>query len=338
MALYDQNQNVAADPSTGTKGYTYNNGVLTSVGGTSTVTPNPSGSLQGTLTNGAPPTTPQVPQGGTQPTQTTQQPTAPGAGLDPTSFTSVLEGIKQKYSENNDLINAKNLLIKGLFTSPLSPDQVAALPPDIAKVYQSGNKDAIELQLQALNTQIQGGTNTFAQSVNYLVNGYQTSVQQAEQQKKDAIDTVQSFVSAYGSRAGEALKSLYGQSYVDTLKNNGIDINSFGSIPTIAESKVDNTTPGTLQERVDAALDKFANTFVPGATVNGAPVIDSNNFITPLAWKNAISSLPSGVSREDFIKRFGHLLYGTKDADGTYTVDASYGLTPVEMKLITGAL
>lgn len=204
------------------------------------VTPNPSGNLQNTLTTPTPPTTAApastngAPQGQT-PSGTTSS-TAAGAGLDPTAFTSVLEGIKNNYAASNALIDSKNLLLKGLFTSPLTPDEIAKLPPDIAQVYNSGNKDAIELQLQALNGQIQGGTNNFSQSVNYLVNGYQTSVQQAEQQKQDAISNVQNFVQQYGSKAGAALTSLYGPGYVDTLKNMGINIDQFAATPTLAES------------------------------------------------------------------------------------------------------
>lgn len=201
------------------------------------VTPNASGSLQNTLQTPTAPVTPPVPQGGAQPTQTqSNTQTAPGAGLDPTAFSSVLEGIKNNYATSNALIDSKNLLLKGLFTSPLTPDEIAKLPPDIAQVYNSGNKDAIELQLQALNGQIQGGTNNFANSVNYLVNGYQTSVQQAEQQKNDAISTVQNFVQQYGSKAGAALTSLYGPGYVDTLKNMGINIDQFAATPTLAET------------------------------------------------------------------------------------------------------
>lgn len=301
------------------------------------VTPNPSGNLQNTLTTPQAPTTPApATSNGTTPPQGQ---TPSGQGLDPASFTNVLEGIKQKFAESNNLIDTKNLLIKGLFTSPLTPDEIAKLPPDVAQVYNSGNKDAIELQLQALNGQIQGGTNTFAQSVNYLVNGYQTSVQQAEQQRKNAMDSVQSFVSAYGSRAGDALNSLYGPAYTDTLKNMGIDLNNFASIPTIAETKANTASTGTAQERADATLAEYDQAFVPGATTaDGTPIIDNNGFINPTAWKQAIADLPTGVSRNDFIQRFGNLLYGSKDSDGNYVISSAYGLTPVEMKLITGAL
>ncbi len=148
----------------------------------------------------------------------TQTPAPTGAGLDPSSFMNVLNGLKQKFAGDNDLINAKNLLIKGLFTSPLTPDQIAQLPPDMQQVYNSGNKDAIQLQIQALNERIQGGTNNLASSVNYLVSGYKSSVDQAEQQKQDATETLfkiaQNFVDPKTgtvdlNKMGAALHSMY---------------------------------------------------------------------------------------------------------------------------------
>lgn len=186
---------------------------------------NPS-TLQGTMVTPTPPPTPNIPapsqpsaanvQPATPQTQTAQ--TAPGAGLDPASFMNVLNGVKQNFAANNDLINAKNLLLKGLFTSPLTQDQIAQLPPDIQQVYKSGNRDAQLLQVQALNERIQGGTTNYAQSINYLVNGYQTAVDQAQKQKQAAIDTLfkvaQNFVdpktgTINTDKMQAALESLY---------------------------------------------------------------------------------------------------------------------------------
>lgn len=202
------------DPKTGTWGS------FTPPGTTPAPTVAPStapqtGSLTGTMT------TPQPPQT-TAPLTSSQGATqnVPGAGLDPTSFMNVLNGVKQNFAANNALINAKNLLIKGLFTSPLSQDQIAQLPPDIAQVWNTGNRDAIQLQVAALNERIQGGTTNFSQSVNYLVNGYQSSLQQAEQNKKDALDTIQNMVNTYGKSAIAGLETQYPdlKPYLEQLK------------------------------------------------------------------------------------------------------------------------
>lgn len=95
-----------------------------------------------------------------------------------------------------------------------------------------------------------------------------------------------------------------------------------------------NPTAGTESERAAAALSSFQRVFVPGAKLpDGTAVVDSNGYVTPGAWKEAIADAPSeGLSRTEFIKAFGYLLYAE---DGK--VSPSYGLTAQEMKLITGA-
>lgn len=91
----------------------------------------------------------------------------------------------------------------------------------------------------------------------------------------------------------------------------------------------------TADERASSALAKFSAAFVPGAKLpGGVAVIDQNNKITPVAWRQAIADAPAeGLSREQFIKQFGYLLYADKNG-----ISSSYGLTPVEMKLINGSL
>lgn len=93
------------------------------------------------------------------------------------------------------------------------------------------------------------------------------------------------------------------------------------------------TTKQTIAEKTSSALGNYTAAFVPGAKLpDGSAIIDQNGFVTPIAWKAAIADAPSeGLSRTDFIKTFGHLLYG---ANGV--VDPKYGLTASEIKLING--
>lgn len=93
---------------------------------------------------------------------------------------------------------------------------------------------------------------------------------------------------------------------------------------------------GTAGERSANALSQFASAFVPGAKMaDGSAVIDPSGYITPKAWKAAIADAPAeGLSRKDFIEQFGSQLYAPKDG----VPDSSYGLTPSEIKIITGAL
>ncbi len=59
--------------------------------------------------------------------------------------------------------------------------------------------------------------------------------------------------------------------------------------------------------------------------------MDDNGYATPEGFKTAISiAAQDGLSRPDFIKSFGYLV-----APG---LEAKYGITPAEIKLIDGAL
>lgn len=108
---------------------------------------------------------------------------------------------------------------------------------------------------------------------------------------------------------------------------------STGAVEPISQGSGAGTSAGTAAERQTQAISQFQSAFVPGAKLkDGTPIIDSNGFITPLAWKQAVDDAPAeGISRSDFIKQFGHLLYKENGA-----VSASYGLTVPEAKLITG--
>lgn len=91
---------------------------------------------------------------------------------------------------------------------------------------------------------------------------------------------------------------------------------------------------GTAAERQQSTLDKVGSLFAPGATIpgsGGVPFIDSNGNATPEGWKTAMDS--SGLPRATFIKNFGNLLVNNGG-----TVSSAFGLTPIEIKTLTGAL
>lgn len=96
---------------------------------------------------------------------------------------------------------------------------------------------------------------------------------------------------------------------------------------------------GTAAERAQQALSNFAAAFVPGAKMaDGTPTVDTSGYITPAAWKAAISDAPSeSLTREQFITQFGSQIFTQTAKDGTVTIPDSYGLTPQEKKLILGS-
>lgn len=156
-------------------------------------------------------------------------------GLDPLSFQSLIDKVETKLKTNNELVTQRGYLIKHLFDSPLTKDELKALPEDIQKIVKTGDKDTIQLQLRLLNDQIAGRGNTLSQSIGYLVKGYETAAQIAEEEKQNAIDNVVNFVNEYGSKAPSVLKNLYGAEYLDKLKTMGIDINAMAATSTLSE-------------------------------------------------------------------------------------------------------
>ncbi len=178
-------------------------------------------------------------------------------GLDPTSFQSLIGRVEEKLKVNNDLVTQRGYLMKHLYDSPLTPDELAKLPKDLQEVVQGGDKNNIELQLRLINDQIAGRAQTLTQNVKYLTDGYQTAVQNAEQQKQDAISSVLKFVDAYGSQAKTALTSLYGTDYVNKLKDMGINIDSFSATPTLAETAAKTKAATSATDTTDATLERI---------------------------------------------------------------------------------
>lgn len=235
------------------------------------VQPNPSGSLQGTMTQPqtSTPQTPNVPTAGGTPQQGAAVPTQPATSAAATapmasgSFGALLGQIDQNLKTNNGLITQRQLLLKHLFDSPLTSHEAAQLPPDIQKLVGMHDKNAIELQVRILNDQLQGRANTLDTSVKYLTDAYTKDIEDAEKKKQDAINNVLNFAQTYGSQAGAALKSLYGDTYVAGLKDMGIDVDSFGGIQTLAEQKANQDGGGGSAEGYNgdfqATIDLIAN-------------------------------------------------------------------------------
>lgn len=128
-----------------------------------------------------------------------------------------------------------------------------------------------------------------------------------------------------------AVSQGYKGSFIDYQNE---DANRKKSIARAGSSGSDGTQKMTESERLQYNISQYANAFAPGVRVSGVPTMDSNGFITPVAWKEAIREAPSkGVSRKEFIQNFGGMIYfDPKDEKPP----KSYGLTDAEVKLITG--
>ena len=132
------------------------------------------------------------------------------------------------------------------------------------------------------------------------------------------------------SKEGSKPSSI--EEYEYAVKNDGYK----GTYTQYSDRKAAANAPkSTVDERNASAISQFSSKFVAGAKLsNGVPVLDSEGFLTPEAFKAAIKDAPSvGLSREKFLAEFGSYLVG---ADGT--VSSKYGLTPKEMKDIGATL
>lgn len=100
-----------------------------------------------------------------------------------------------------------------------------------------------------------------------------------------------------------------------------------------AKAAGSSATAPTLEERNQILATKAAELFSPGYSIpgsSGVPYVDSNGDATPQGWKTALSA--SGLTRADFIKQFGYLLYD----DPNNGISPAYGLTAAEKKLVNG--
>jgi len=90
----------------------------------------------------------------------------------------------------------------------------------------------------------------------------------------------------------------------------------------------------TISEQHLTTISNLSQLFVPGAVIpgsQGVPFIDSNGYATPQGFKTAMAAAAQdGLPRADFIKQFGYTI--------PTGLETKFGLTPAEIKLITGAL
>lgn len=196
------------------------------------------------------------------------------------ALAQAMAAIQNQVQSNNTLVTQKNLILKQLYDTPLTDADKAQLDPALASVLSSGDRNLIDFNLKLLNDQIAGRTNTLNQSIQTLTSGYSDQVKQAEQNKQDAITNVLNFAQTYGSNAKSALTSLYGPAYVAELKNQGIDLDSFSSLPTLAEQKQNTagSDSGVTSSIVDPTTDNAVKQIIaqnPGEWGHAADAIDA---------------------------------------------------------------
>lgn len=263
-----------------------------------TTTPGtPAGSLAGTMA------TPQAPQAPAAPAAPAQAPAQNTGQSNQFGLSQVMTALEDKTKANNALMTQRNLLLKHLYDQPLSPEEQAKLDPTLLPAIKGNDRSQIDLSLRLIGDEIAGRTGTLDQSVQYLTSAYNTQQQNLETQRNDAINTVSDFVKQYGSNAKTALTSLYGQAYVDQLKNIGINLDTFGGVPTLAQ-----TTSGI------AVTPTFGN---PVGNILGLQSFDTHA-ANPTLNRPTRNNNPGNIKVSDFSKNFPGVIgvESTAAADG----------------------
>lgn len=203
------------------------------------VQPTTPGSLQGTMTTPQAPVTP-TSQVGTQPVPTK---------TDPMAFNQVISAMRDKLAQDDKLTKVKNLVYTQLYDRPLTDEEKASLTPGLQHAMQTGDRNLMDFEIRTINDQIKGRADSLDSSLKYLVDGYQTSVAQAEKQKQDAENNIQWYLSNYGKGIVPFLKTKYpdSASVIDQLagvqtlnerQENRLSSGSNSSTPTANELKV----------------------------------------------------------------------------------------------------
>ncbi len=277
---------------------------------------------------------PQTPQAPTAPTQ----PSAKDAYIN--AYKAYIDGQKQ----NEDVTNAKtayNDYMANITKSVAGKEgRGLGIPLQIVR----GEQERLLKQTQPEAQRLQNQIGIAQQGFDSRLNGLKLGVDLQEKlmeldQKEQAAKTAQEKEMYQRERdrlveqrlANPAFELSAGQSRYQLDPATG----KYSVVASVAP-KPTTTPTGTTKQRTADAISNYASAFVAGAKLpDGTAVVDQNGFITPVAWKAAISDAVADkdnpLTRDEFIKAFGHLLFGVNGL-----VDPKYGLTTKEMKLISG--
>jgi len=152
-------------------------------------------------------------------------------------FANVMQTAIDRLNTINPLTNTRQLLIKHLFDSSLSPEEMKSLPSEYQDMINTGDRKELEMGIRLLNDNISGRMGSMDESVQFLTNLYTKGQTDLETKKQNAIDNVFKFANIYGSNTKSVLGNLYSSTQLENLKNLGIDIDTLSATATLAEKK-----------------------------------------------------------------------------------------------------
>lgn len=244
-----------------------------------------------------------------------------GQTLDDQSFMAMMPQIENYFHANNELNQQKQALVGHLFDTPMTPDQIAKLPPDMQKIVQSGDPNAISLQIRILNDQMQGRNTSLDTAVSALTTGYTS----AKENTQNAMTQILNYAKATGQpidTVTKALSAVYGvnltSQMMDSLKELGAPLVTTSQLTPdmllgTSGSSSSTAIPGN-------AVSNISSSIGVAPTVPLSSVIQSNPDGLVDAIINNEGGSPNGVLNNPgnikFVGMSGQIDSGVKATDG----------------------
>lgn len=116
-------------------------------------------------------------------------PQAPGGFAQSGSQATFLTAINQMLSWGNKMEenrNQRNKLLMQLYDRQLTPEELRTLSPNQQDAIRRGDKNLVEFQIMRLNDVIRGREDENKRAMDFLLDGYQMDLKQAEELQREA--------------------------------------------------------------------------------------------------------------------------------------------------------
>lgn len=157
------------------------------------------GNLQGTMT--------QPKQAGTSQPQSSTQP-LPQPTMNLGLFGRAMDEMRSKLGQNQELVNQKNKLLTLVYDRQLTPEEKSTLTPSQQQAIESGNIGLIQGQVRIINDTLKGRTQSIDKSISYLTSLYQQDIENAENQKQQALNTILDYSKTLGQKPSVVAEAL----------------------------------------------------------------------------------------------------------------------------------
>ena len=247
------------------------------------------------------------------PTQTTQ-PTTSTFGADAGNtqgfqFGNILQTAIDRMNTIQPLTQARQLLMKNIYDTPLTPDEIKQLPQEYQTMVSTGDKQEQEMGLRLLNDQISNRTGTLDQSINYLTTQY-TNSQAALATAKDTLNThlldLQKQWQAQGydpntslQKAQQSLSLLYSK---DQLAQLGVNFPEFSFLADTGASGTSGTGGATITSPSGTSYDMSTYASDPNYATDFQNTLNSiGKLNTPQDITNYISQTQGSPITADMV-------------------------------------